>query len=117
VFAIDDDYVGVVGHQQVPARQDFAEEGLATAGRSEDANVGVLKHAVVEQVQFDQVVDLLVDSEQNAAGYSRSRRDEWIDRRQRARVQRVQDLQRVACFRQARSESLLLLQSRHQRSS
>ena len=86
MFAVDDDYVGVVGHQQVPARQDFGEEGFATARRSEDANVGVLAHAVVEQVQLDQVVDLLVDSEQNAAGYSRSRRDERIDRRQRARI-------------------------------
>ena len=99
VFAVDDDDVGVVGQQQVAPREDLGEEGLSSAGRSEDPDVGVLTDAVVEQVQLHQAVRLLVDPEHDAARHARRCRDERVDRRQRAGVERMQDLELVPRFR------------------
>jgi hypothetical protein len=114
VLAIDDDHVGIVVEQHVAAAQHFYEEGLAAARRRKDAQVGVLTDFVVEQVQLDQAMRLLVDSEQHAARHARRGGHERVNRRKRARIQREQDLERIATLRQTRAMPVLLPQTQHQ---
>src|SRR5438105_11268065 len=91
--------VCVVGEQQVAPCEDLGEEGLASAGRSENPDVGVLTDTVVEQVQLHQAVRLLVDPEHDAARHARRCRHERVDGRKRAGVQSVQNFESVPRFR------------------
>jgi hypothetical protein len=98
--------------QQVAACEELGKEGLASAARSEDADVGVPTDTVVEQVQLYEAVRLSVDPEQDAARHARRRRHKRIDGRQRPGVQCVQDLQPIPRLGQAGAKARLLLQSR-----
>jgi len=105
VLGVDHDTVRAI--DELPHRQQLAEEALARAGGSDDRQIGVVQRAV-ERVEQHRCLANPGDADEHAGVHGQGGTNERQRSRQRAGVQVARHQQRVARFWPAAREAALL---------